>query len=139
MKKIYAALRDDVSDGHVWLEEPDLSQRCVVKITNTQNGRSVYCESLQFEKNFLKEYNQDPRFTIDTPASSIVMSYWYRSLLGGLETQQVYPLDVKAAKPIWGHLIACMQHPQVVVRVAIRLGLLSVGLGILGVIIAVCS
>ncbi len=137
MMKVYAALKDDINEGHVWLGEPGLPPRCVVAITNTQNGRTVYCESFQFEKNFLTEYNQSPRINIDVPASSIVMGYWYRARLGGLETQEVYPLDVKAAKPVWGNLRACMQHPQVIVRVAVWLGLLSVGLGLLGVILAV--
>lgn len=139
MMKVYAAMRDDISEAHVWLGKVGLPPRCVIAITNTQNRRTVYCESFQFEKNFLNEYNQSPRFTIDTPASSVVMSYWYRVLLGGLETQQAYALDVKAAMPIWGHLRACMQHPQAVVRVAVWLGLLSVGLGLLGVILAVYS
>jgi len=98
MIKVYAALRDDVSEGHVWLEKPGLPARCVVTITNTQNGRTVYCESFQFEKNFLSEYNQSPRIKIDSPASSIVMSYWYRAHLGGLETHKVYPLDVEGCE-----------------------------------------
>jgi hypothetical protein len=139
MMKVYAALKDDVGEGHVWLEWPGFPARCVVRITNGQKGPRVYCEALQFEKNFLAEYNQPPRFRIDTPASSIVMSYWYRARLGGLETQQEYPLDVKKTIPIWGSLRACMQHPEVVVRVAAWLGLLSVALGLLGVILAVCG
>ncbi len=131
MMKVYAALRDDVGEGHVWFQRPGLPERCVVKITN--KGRSVYCEALQIEKNFLEAYNQSPRVTIDNPASSIVMSYWYRAHLGGLETQKSYPLTVKVAKPLWGQLRACMQHPHLVVRVAVWLGILSVVLGVVGV------
>jgi len=136
--KIYAALKEDVNAGHVWLEKPGLPARCIVRIKNLQNGKSVYCESLQFEKNFLHEYEQGGRLKIDSPASSIVMSYWYRARLGGLETAYDYPLDVQAAWPIWGQLRACMHHPQIVARVAVWLGLLSVGLGLLGLVLAVC-
>ena len=131
--KVYAALVDDISDGHVWLEQDGLPARCIVRISNIK--KSVYCEALQFDKNFLTAYKDDPtgrRCAIDTPSSSIVMSYWYRARLGGLETQRDYTLQVVRATRGWGELRACMQHPHVVVRVAVWLALLSVGLGAIG-------
>ena len=72
--KIYASQQNDIGEGLVWIKKADLPPRCVVKITNSESGRIVFCEALQIEKNFLKQYNQSPRFSIDNPETSIVIS-----------------------------------------------------------------
>jgi hypothetical protein len=136
--KIYASLDDDISEGFVWLKKSDLPHRCPVKIRNPENRRSVFCETLQFEQNFLRRYNQPPRITIANEESSIVMSTWYRARLGGLETQKEYPLEVTGAG-WWGKMRACMDHPQLVVRVAFWLGVLSIVLGGIGVGLGIIS
>jgi len=137
--KIFAALEDDISAGVVWLEKSGLPPRCVVKVTNTATSQSVFCEALQFEQNFLTNYNQSPRYTITDPKSSIVIAGWYRTRLGGLETQKDYPLNVIAADSCWGKLRACLDHPQIVVRVAAWLGIVSVVLGGIGVLLGALS
>ncbi len=135
--KIYASLDDHIGEGFVWLQRSGLPARCVVKITNPETRRAVFCEALQLEENFLKRCNQLPRYTISDPGSSIVMSAWYRTRLGGLQTQGEYALEVKAAYSWFGKIRACLHHPQIVVRVAVWLGLVSVALGALGVILSV--
>ena len=137
--KIYAAPEDIIGEGFVWIVKADLPARSIVKITNPSCNRSVFCEALQIEKNFLASYNQNSRLTITCPASSIVMSAWYRARLGGLETQQDYLLEISAANNYWGKLLACMHHPQIVVRVAVWLGVISVALGVAGVFLGVIS
>jgi hypothetical protein len=137
--KIYACLDDDISEGFVWLKRSGLASRSVVKITNPEGGRSVFCEALQLEDNFLGEYNQSPRLKIESPESSIIMSAWYRARLGNLETQRDYNLEIRAANGWWGKLRSCIQHPQIIIRVAVWLGVVSVGLGVVGVVLGVVS
>lgn len=137
--KIYASLDDHIGEGFVWLQKSGLPARCVVKITSSVTKRAVFCEALQFEENFLKRYNQPPRYTIKDPGSSIVMSGWYRIRLGGLQTQGEYALEVTEADSWCGKIRACLNHPQIVVRVAVWLGLVSVALGALGVVLGVIS
>ena len=137
--KIYASLMNDLAEGIVWLQRADLPPRCVVKITHPEAGVIVFCEALQIEKNFLDTYNRSPRFSIDEPRSAIVMSAWFRARLGGLETQKSYPLKIEAANNRYGKLRACFDHPQVVVRVAAWLGVISVALGAVGVLLGVLS
>ena len=137
--KVYASLDDDISEGFVWLQKPELPARCVVKIESPDGRYVVYCEALQIEANFLKQYNQTPRYDILAPASAIVLSSWYRAKLGQLETQEEYQLEITRADNWWGRLRACMQHPQIVVRVAAWLGVVSVALGALGVLLGVVS
>ena len=139
---IYAALEADIGNGHVWLEQNDLPARCVVKITNKANGRKVYCEALQFDKNFLKRYSAPggKRLNIDDPGLAIVMGYWYRAWLGDqrpdgdLKTSSTCNLLVQKAVPCWGDMWACLHHPQLIVRMTMRLALLSVGLGLVGAV-----
>jgi hypothetical protein len=52
--KLYAALHEDIAEGFVWLKYESLPARSIVKIAYSNNGRrrSVFCEALQFEKNF---------------------------------------------------------------------------------------
>ena len=84
MMKIYAALHEDIAEGFVWLKQEGLTARCIVKIINKDNKRRVYCEALQFEKNFLNLYNRNGRKKIEVAdqTTSIVMNHWYRSRLG---------------------------------------------------------
>lgn len=139
--QIFVALRDDMHQGWVWLKDASLPARCVVKITNQANGRSIYCEALQIEQNFLTKYN-DPgsaRCTIVNGTASLVIGAWFRAGLGGLRAQQHYPLEIAAADNCWGKLRAGMHHPQIIVRVAVWLGVLGVVLGAIGVLLGAIS
>ena len=52
--KVFSALKDDVHQGWVWLENTSLPPRGVICITNLSNGKRIYCEALQIDGNFLK-------------------------------------------------------------------------------------
>ena len=136
MYRVLAALRQDLNEGWVWLTQPTFEERSVIKITNTKNKKSVYCEYLEVDDNFLNEYNQPQRVRIDRTEPTVVMNAWYRKRLGGIETKQLYDLRIVSANHVLGKLMASLRHPQVVVRLAAWLGLISVALGILGVILS---
>ncbi len=137
--KIFSAREEDAHQGWVWLQDPSLPARSVIKIRNAQTGKSVYCEALQIDRNFLKNYNQERRFTIDDPANTIVIGAWYRAGLGGIQSQSEVPLTVSECNSYWGQFKACIGHPQVVVRLAAWLGGIGLVLGILGLILGVIS
>jgi hypothetical protein len=140
--RIYAALHEDIAEGFVWLKDADLPARRIVRIVRKGSGprKSVFCEALQLEKNFLTRYNNEAerRCKIeggDEP-SALVINHWYRTKLGKpglpLETKNDYQLEITSANSLRGRICACMQHPQVVVRVATWLGVIGVALGLLG-------
>lgn len=131
--KLFAALREDTHQGWVWLMDSSLPPRSIIKITNPDNGKTAYCEAVQIDKNFLAIYNELPRIKITDQQSALVIGNWYRATLGGLSTQEDVPLVVTPSNNCWGHFMACIHHPQTVVRVAAWLGLISVVLGLLGV------
>lgn len=136
--KLFAALHDDLHQGWVWLQDCNLPARSVVKITNSSNVQSVYCETLQIDTNFLEKYNQAPRFSISDPASSLVIGAWYRAKLG-VVTQSDIPLTVKACNSWFGKFRACTDHPQIVVRVAAWLGVIGLFLGLIGLALGLWS
>jgi hypothetical protein len=138
--KIFAALREDINNGHVWIkmENQNPPKRRVVRITHLVNKRKVFCEAIHIGDNFLAHYNQPGRAYIREFGNSIVINEWYRVKLGILKTQSEEDLDIEIANGWWGRLWACLQHPQEVVRLAIWLGLLSVFLGFLGVVPVKC-
>lgn len=102
------------------------------------------CPPRQLDDNFIERYNRSPcRYPIDNPESSVVMNMWYRGLLGDgqtpLETQVDYALNINAANSWCGKIRACMCHPQIVARMAIRLAFGGVALGVVSAVLGVLS
>lgn len=137
--KIFAAREEDAHQGWIWLKNPDFSALCVVKIKNSTNEKCVYCEALQIEENFLMKYNKPPRYNITDPESSLVIGAWFRAGLGGIKTQSEVPLTVTPCSSWWGQFRACIDHPQVVVRLATWLGAIGLVLGVLGLALGIAA
>lgn len=136
MYRVLAALVRDMNEGWVWANTKALDARSVIRIKNKTNGRKVYCECLEVDPNFVQEYKRHTGILIEPDAKTIVVSEWYRKKLGGLRTKDEYDIDIKASNNFWGRLCACLHHPQIVVRVATKISLLSVCLGILSIILS---
>lgn len=136
MYKVLAATREDMNEGWVWLSQHDFAPRSIVKIRSKVNNKVVYCEALEMDGNFINDYNKSPRVSISQNGNTIVMNGWYRIRLGGIETKQNHDLVVSGSNGLWGKFRASTGHPQVVVRLATWLAVISVGLGILGVCLA---
>lgn len=137
--KLFAALREEAQQGWIWLQDSSLPPRSIVKITNPTNGKAVYCEALQIDQNFLSAYNQSPRIFISTPQAALVINGWYRAALGGLSTQSDVSLSIRPSNSWWGKLKACIDHPQIIVRVAAWLGAIGLFLGVVGLLLGVLS
>lgn len=133
--RVYASLSEDINNGWVWVPETVVSERTVVRIKNRQSGKVVYCEALQIGDNYLKRYNTNDRtYRINDKSGAIVMSEWYRKKLRVKETRTEVAFEVKESDHVWGHLRASLHHPQLVVRLAMRLAIVSVVLGIIGIL-----
>ncbi len=136
---IFASKIEHIEAGGVWIGSPKLPPRTLICIKNEDTGRSVYCEGLFLDTNFIANYNQAARIHIKEPEKTIVISAWYRKSLGGIETQSDQKLTIKEATSAGSHLRAALQHPQQAMRIATRLGILSVILGIIGIGLGVMS
>lgn len=132
-------MRTDMTGGWVWLSGPVLVARSIIKITNRANNKSVFCERLEIDDNFTREYNQPPRIDINPSEETVVINAWYRKRLGGLATTTFHDLKIIEANDWWGKIRANTGHPQVVVRLGTWLGVISVALGFIGVLLGVLS
>src|ERR1039457_6779326 len=122
--KIYAAPTEDVNQGWVRLGNCGLPHRSVVRLSAHAISKHVYCEVLTLEDNFIANYNERERtvkIKIEELQSTLVVSEWYRKKLGDLKTKTESDIDVTPANCLWGQIRACLDHPQVVVRIATRL------------------
>lgn len=137
MYRVLPALRADLNEGWVWVAIKNSDPRPIIRITNQADGKRIYCECLEIDNNYLNEYNQPSRYQISNTESVVTMNDWYRKKLGNLEKNREYKLEIEEKNGPWGKLLACLHHPQTIVRVATRLGLWSVvlgGVGVLGVV-----
>jgi hypothetical protein len=128
--RTFAALAEESNIGWVWLwETAELKSRMIVKIVH--NGRKVFCECRTIEDNFIDQYNQPPRISIPkTVDNTLVISKWYRDVLGGIKTQDYVQLAITPAEiPFWRTVRAAAHHPDVMVRLAAYLGVIGVWSG----------
>lgn len=136
--KVLAALKEDINQGWVWVQDESvkLQPRSIVKITNKENRKSIFCECLVIDNNFTKSYNNQPRVHInDEP--TIIMNEWYRSKLGGIKTQGVHNLCIESENNLFGHFRANFGHPQTIVRMSMWLGTIGVILGVIGLFLGI--
>lgn len=137
--KIYAALNEDVNQGWVWLHKsqlpPGSSQRSIVKLSASDTSKHVYCDTRSIDKNFINHYNESPHTkNIDESNSVLVAAEWYQIRLG-VEKDDEAEIKVTSANHYYGKIRACLDHPQIVVRLSTMLGLLSVFLAIIGIVL----
>ncbi len=141
---LHAALHEDIAEGFVWLKG-DVQARAIIEITNIANNARVVCEALQFEPNFLNRYNKAPRVTISEGniESSIVINHWYRARLGWpgepLRTRAECSLSIRPLGGPFAKVRACLDHPQVMVRVSTWLGILGFFLGLIGTVLGLAG
>ncbi len=133
-----------MAEGFVWLKS-DVQARAIVEITNVANKSRIVCEALQLERNFRERYNKPPRAPINESDMdlALVVNHWYRARLGQpgepLRTKTEYSLTVRSVSGPCARIRACLDHPQVVVRVSSWLGILGFLLGTAGVLFGLVS
>jgi hypothetical protein len=133
--KIYVALDTEKNEGWVWLPfDAGLSAEFVA-IKNPTNGWKIVCERRTVDENFRDVYNS-MQSTIRLPETGrfIVMNAWYRQRLGILDTKPEVPLGVSNSTGWLAMCGASRHHPNPAIRMSISLALLSVFLGLAGVI-----
>jgi len=138
---IFAAQHEETNNGWVWVAKPHIKSRTLAKLTNSDTTKSVFCESRVLDENFRNLYNDRPH-TISIAKkdieSVIVMGDWYRKALGAGDPGSCVNLKITSLNGSdWAGIKAGCQHPDPIVRTATRLGVLSVWLGIGGLLLGV--
>ena len=135
---IRAALAEETNDG--WVSGPsirDLDPRTVVRTRRPNRCCSVYAEVCTIDANFLRQYNASSRISIDCKQDTVVMAEWYRSALAirgttneDNSTGRVSLIVSEARVRGWRSLRAACHHPDPVVRLGTRLGMLGAWLAV---------
>ena len=141
--RIHTALHEETNNGWIWALYPQLQARSVVRITNPTNGRSVHCEYREIDKFFLKRFNQckpDMANQMTMEENPIAISLWYRNALGihGIGMDVDLELNPDRFK-LLGIVRSGSQHPDMISRLATRLGVLGVWLGITSIVVSLLS
>ncbi len=135
---ILAASLDSIEAGHVWVQsDRTLPQRAVCKIINLQNNKSVHCEVLKIDKNYIRSRRGRKASLVPNGKSVIAMNQWYRSKLEIDAANVNCKLSIQEQDNCIAKLSACFLHPQLVVRLATSLACISLFLGVAGVAISV--
>lgn len=139
--KVFAALHSEARDGWVWLPSTANLAGAVIRIRNPRNNRSIVCERRSVDTNFRQTYGAGGG-TLPLPDGGgfVVISDWYRRLLGILDTKIDIPLEIEDADGIWAKYVSLfIQHPSPVVRTSIVLALVSFALGVSGLALGILS
>lgn len=136
---VYMALHEETNSGWVWFKSPDLPSRSLVRIRNS--GRTVECECRILDDRDVVYYNAETHGTrkIDPNAyqNVVILSDWYREALNVVKAATMADLDIQPLQDcFWYALRAGCQHPDPMVRLATRLGVLGAWLGIGGLLFA---
>lgn len=141
--RVHTALHEESSSGWIWASRPELRARGVVRITNHANRRSIHCEYREIDTFFLKRFNRgkpDEASEMKMQENPIVISWWYRAALGILEIGKDVDLDLTPERlKLIGVIRAGSQHPDVITRLATRLGVLGVWLGVTSIVVSLLS
>jgi len=133
--KIYVALDTEKKEGWVWLPFDAGLSADFVAIRNPTNGWKIVCERRTVDENFRDVYNSTGS-TIHLPEGGrfIVMNAWYRQRLGILDTKPDVSLEVSNSRGWLAMYRASRQHPNPAIRMSISLAVLSIFLGLAGLI-----
>jgi len=139
--KVQAALREDLNEGWVWGPDLKFEQRPIVKITNLDNKKTVYCEYLTINDNYIENYNR-PKDTVEIKIGTnvITMNEWYRKRLGIPETKKEYNLTIATERArILAQIRMGLQHPQAVVRITTVLAIIGAILGVISIVLGIIA
>ena len=141
--RVHTALHEETNNGWIWASYPQLQARSIVQITNRATKRSVHCEYREIDKFFLKRFNQskpDAANSMTMEESPIAISLWYRNALGIKGIGMDADLELNAEKfKLLGVIRSGSQHPDMISRLATRLGVLGVWLGITSIVVSLLS
>lgn len=136
---LHPTLWAEIESGSVWLGHPPLPSRTVVRISRKNTNAVVYCEAKIIDEYLVEEYKRSVGKELLEPRSCVLMNAWYRKHLGiSLEDKEV-ELDVVPVDSVYGRTRACLNHPQLAVRLATILALWSLFLSFVGFVLGLLA
>ncbi len=139
--RVYAALQEESNAGWIWIPKND-SIKSIDVIKISCSDRSIVCVARIIDERFVSYYAESPkRLPITDIERAIVISDYYRDNLGGIQTKNDYTFEIEKIPKYCclPRLKAFWYHPDNAIKVATRLAVTSIVLGIIGIALAVIS
>ncbi len=135
--QVFLALHEESKEGWVWVSPLEHATTPYVRVRNPANGRRVVCEQRLIDGNFRRIYCQSSGTSLPESGNVVVVSGYYRERLGLVfSSSDPVELEISPTRGPLAGLRAGMSHPSSAIRTATSLGILSLGLGILSVVLA---
>lgn len=138
--RVFSALERDIGAPFIWVTDSPVPSRSIAKVKNTQTGQSVYCEILVMDVNFRAAYNgSNKTISIKEQLPAVVANAWYRQKIG-TEKNQDATLEISVPRyvpQIARQIKAAMSHPDNAVRLSADLAVVSVALGLVGLLLGI--
>ncbi len=148
--ELHLAISEDIASGWIWIETNNSELRALLDAHRpvakvSYNDAAVYCEVLfadSFDRARFDEFYGKHSSSLSPVSASdgerVFINHWYRNKLGiavkaGSSVKLTFRFKHNLICESWYQANGCMAHPQVIVRVATWAGLVALGLGVLGV------
>lgn len=135
-------MKEDINGPTVWLQGSTLEGRDLELLRCKQNHKSVWVDAQIVDDNFLENYNQPPRKSLNKNIKAIIANEWYRRKLGITKWSDA-DLEIKQIKlPLmrpFRQMQAALNHPDSAVRISADIAIASLLLGVIGLILGVIS
>src|SRR5580698_3142744 len=123
---VHSSLHDDINEGWVWIRDlkNELDgKRRLIRVT-AGTGKSIFCEALYADDWYMEKWIERwKNINEKVPAADANLAFissWYRRRLGiGMGNQSLTIEYRQAPRPLLWQLYVCLEHPQVVVLLAI--------------------
>jgi len=142
MYKVYPSLKEDINSPTVWLQGSNIGGRDLVLVKCKQSHKSVWVDAQIVDNNFQNNYNHSPRISLDNNKKVIIANEWYRQKLGIIKGANA-DLKIKQIKlPFirpFRQMQAALNHPDSSVRISADIAILSLLLGIIGLVLGAMS
>lgn len=140
--KILAALKEDINSPSIWVKDNDIATRTLAKVSNIQESKSVWVELQIIDGNFLKHYNSSSQRLNINDENCLVVNQWYRNKLG-IRSKEKFDLSIEPnSSPIafpFRQMQAALNHPDSSIRICADLAIVSVVLGVFGLLLGAIS
>ena len=132
---VRASTSENINSGFIWgVGFSDIRHKDIICLRNPSNNHKIWVEYLSGDDNFYHSYNERKKtIKIDPNEKTLILSEYYRKKLG-LEKGDDIPVDITICNIIPDILkspLAAVYHPDPTVRLAIFLGFVSIGMGLI--------
>jgi len=138
--QIYKSIYEESNEGWIWISSMNgIKSRQLIHVKNTQTDKSIYVSCRIIDNDFIKIYNAGNNRKKMNLNNSMVISSYYRDLLEINENVDISTFEIKLIekKQICKKIQFLTKHPDLALRLATELAIISVTIGFVSILISI--